>query len=429
MANFGFGDLVVVAPHEPVWRETRSAVGAEEIVQSARLSDDLQAAIGDCALVVGTTSGSRRNFDRDLISLAEFPKWLGRRDQTQSTRDRQHFRPKRAALLFGSEKTGLSNEHLSFCHVLVRIPTTPDCPSMNLGQAVAVCCYQLCRPRGRGHKRAISSRSSGIRVHHSDPANLQSLIHVFERVERVLDRVGYLKPKSRAATLVKMRRLPANRMLDHLILQGEITPPDIDALSGVLSSFYKGVAPMPLSAEDYLHVFVEEHEENRRILLQVDHNLPREELELIFAAIESALAARHLIASRAETHRIVDGHGDLRPEHVCLIDPTVIIDCLEFNPRLRMVDPFDELAYLGMECRRLGAGWIGNRLIERCAESLEDHPSEQLLAFYTTYRCCLRARLAVAHLLEPKVRTPEKWIPRAREYLAIATDAARAIAR
>ena len=149
--------------------------------------------------------------------------------------------------------------------------------------------------------------------------------------------------------LVKMRRLPANRMLDHLILQGEITPPDIDALSGVLSSFYKGVAPMPLSAEDYLHVFVEEHEENRRILLQVDHNLPREELELIFAAIESALAARHLIASRAETHRIVDGHGDLRPEHVCLIDPTVIIDCLEFNPRLRMVDPFDELAYLGME--------------------------------------------------------------------------------
>ena len=226
MANFGFGDLVVVAPHEPVWRETRSAVGAEEIVQSARLSDDLQAAIGDCALVVGTTSGSRRNFDRDLISLAEFPKWLGRRDQTQSTRDRQHFRPKRAALLFGSEKTGLSNEHLSFCHVLVRIPTTPDCPSMNLGQAVAVCCYQLCRPRGRGHKRAISSRSSGIRVHHSDPANLQSLIHVFERVERVLDRVGYLKPKSRAATLVKMRRL---------LLDLELTNNDVKILGGILA--------------------------------------------------------------------------------------------------------------------------------------------------------------------------------------------------
>jgi TrmH family RNA methyltransferase len=230
MANFGFADLMVVEPYAPVWQETRSAVGAEGIVQSARAVDDLRAAIADRTLVVGTTAGSRRNLDRELISLADFPAWLGKRP-----------RLKRAALLFGSEKTGLSNEHLSYCHALVRAPTTPACPSMNLGQAVAVCCYELSRAgvaparRGsRGKPGAAAGREAGhsaakLRapaVHLSDPANLQSLLHIFERAEHVLDRVGFLKPRSRAATLVKLRRL---------LLDLGLTNNDVKILGGVLA--------------------------------------------------------------------------------------------------------------------------------------------------------------------------------------------------
>jgi TrmH family RNA methyltransferase len=232
LANFGFEDLVVVEPHEPVWREARSAVGAEEIVRSARAEDDLQKGIADCTVVLGTTSGSRRNLDRELISLSDLPRWL----------KKHRRRLKRAALLFGSEKTGLSNDCLSYCHALVRIPTTPVCPSMNLGQAVAVCCYELARagavglrrglrrkpPSGTGPERsgATSGRVPAAAFHLSEPAHVQSLQHVFERAERVLDQVGYLKPKSRAATLVKLRRL---------LLSLELTNHNVKILGGVLA--------------------------------------------------------------------------------------------------------------------------------------------------------------------------------------------------
>jgi len=120
----------------------------------------------------------------------------------------------------------------------------------------------------------------------------------------------------------------------------------------------------------------------------------------------------------------VEGHGDLRPEHVCLSDPPVIIDCLEFSRELRLVDPFDELSFLSMECAVLGARWIGPALIDLCATSLGDRPPDETLAFYTAYGASFRARQALAHLLEPAPRTPEKWIPLARAYLDEAERAA-----
>jgi len=209
MANFGFRELMVVSPYGPVWQETRSAVGAEDVVTSARAVDGLVDAVADAPLVVGTTAGSRRNLDRDLILLPDFPAWLRRR----------HARGL-VALLFGSEKTGLSNEHLSFCHALVRIPTAVDCPSMNLGQAVAICAYELARAG------LVPPRPLRPTVHSSDSAGAQSLEHLFERAARVLDQVGYLKPKSRAATLLKLRRLMRDL---------ELTNNDAKILGGILA--------------------------------------------------------------------------------------------------------------------------------------------------------------------------------------------------
>jgi aminoglycoside phosphotransferase family enzyme len=103
---------------------------------------------------------------------------------------------------------------------------------------------------------------------------------------------------------------------------------------------------------------------------------------------------------------------------VCLLQPPVVIDCLEFNAALRQVDPFDELAFLGLECELAGAEWIGPRLIDGCAAALGERPDRSLLALYTAYRALLRARLALAHLLEPQPRTPERWQPLARRYMA-----------
>ena len=77
-----------------------------------------------------------------------------------------------------------------------------------------------------------------------------------------------------------------------------------------------------------------------------------------------------MLAKRVRDRRIIDGHGDLRPEHIWLGDPVKIIDCLEFNPRLRAVDPFDEIAFLSLECERLGAGWAGEYIRRRVTAGL-----------------------------------------------------------
>jgi TrmH family RNA methyltransferase len=208
IANFGLKELVVVSPFEPTWREAKSAVGAEALMKSARSVESLEDAIGDATLVVGTTTGRRRMLDRDLISVTELPAWLKRR--------RSH---RAAALLFGSEKTGLSNQDLSFCHAVVRIPTVPNCPSMNLGQAVAVCCYELARA-SKG-----AAPQAGLRTHRSNQATMQSLTHLFDRAVRLLDQSGYFHPKSRDAQVLKLRRFFLDRGLtnnDARILGGAL---------------------------------------------------------------------------------------------------------------------------------------------------------------------------------------------------------------
>ncbi|HEX6361978.1 MAG TPA: hypothetical protein VFZ93_03420, partial [Albitalea sp.] len=94
---------------------------------------------------------------------------------------------------------------------------------------------------------------------------------------------------------------------------------------------------------------------------------------------------------------------------VCLLEPPVVIDCIEFNASLRHVDPFDEVAFLALECDLAGAPWIGPRLVEGLAAALEERPPAPLIQLYKALRALLRARLAMAHLLDPAPRTPETW--------------------
>ena len=136
MANFGFRDLVLVEPYEPVWKEARSAVGARALLGTARAVATLAEAVADRSLVAGTTSGSRRQLGGELLPLPALPARAAGVGAAGAGK---------VALLFGPEKTGLTNEHLSYCHLLVRIPTVAASASMNLAQAVAVCCYELSR--------------------------------------------------------------------------------------------------------------------------------------------------------------------------------------------------------------------------------------------------------------------------------------------
>jgi TrmH family RNA methyltransferase len=136
MSNFGFFNLRLVHPWDPSWKEARSAVNAGAVLEAARVFDSLAEAIADCALVVGTTAIGHRQLQHPVRRLEYGSRLL-----------RAHSLQAPVAILFGSEKYGLSNEELSFCQWLMRIPSRPEHGSMNLGQAVAVCLYELIRQR------------------------------------------------------------------------------------------------------------------------------------------------------------------------------------------------------------------------------------------------------------------------------------------
>jgi len=217
--------------------------------------------------------------------------------------------------------------------------------------------------------------------------------------------------------LVLMRRLPDNKMLTQQMAHQQVMPQSIDALGRVLGHFYKTALAVALTPQDYLRRYQHEQALNREVLLHPQFRLRNAAHAL--DGLEDALRwSEVLLRERAAGGRIRDGHGDLRPDHVCLLETPVVIDCLEFNAELRQVDPFDELAFLGMECALAGAPWIGPRLMADLARQLNDHPGASLIGFYTAQRAVLRARLAMAHLLDATPRAPAKWPPLAERYLA-----------
>ena len=222
--------------------------------------------------------------------------------------------------------------------------------------------------------------------------------------------------------LVEMRRLPAELMLDQAIVRHTIEHDGsgrLDAIADLLIGFYRASPPVEISPSAYVEQFAREHAINEAVLCDQSFKLDGAQVSDVVAHVRHGIGEGALLKDRVKQGRIVEGHGDLRPEHACLSDPPVIIDCLEFSRALRLVDPFDELTFLTLECDILGAGWIGEHIMERCAERLDDTPAPQLIEFYWTYRACLRARIALAHLLEPNPRTPEKWVPLARRYLQL----------
>jgi tRNA/rRNA methyltransferase len=186
MANFGQEDLRVVNPYELAFREAVSAVGGAHVLQSARVFPGVAEAVADCSLVVGTTAAQKRELQQPIERLAAgMPALL------------EH--PGRVALLFGSEKFGLSNDDMSFCHSLLRIPTSPDTPSMNLGQAVAVCLYEYARadaaPRQRGKECGKEMPVEG--------AEVQQMVQM---LLEVLEESGYTNRITVVSTERKIRR-------------------------------------------------------------------------------------------------------------------------------------------------------------------------------------------------------------------------------
>lgn len=222
--------------------------------------------------------------------------------------------------------------------------------------------------------------------------------------------------------LVKMRRLPENRMLDRLIEAHRLAPGDLNPLAAILVQFYDEATPVSLDARAYRARFSTTIARNRDILATPHYELPAEQVRTVHERLLTYLeTASELFDQRVGEERIIEGHGDLRPEHVCLEAPPIIFDRLEFNRDLRIIDPVDELSFLSMECERLGAAFVRDVLFGAYVRATGDAPPPTLMCFYMTHRAYLRARLAALHTVDaPPSRWPH-WLAVAADYLRIAT--------
>jgi tRNA/rRNA methyltransferase len=205
MSNFGFSDMRLVNPYDLAYREARSAVRSAYILDQAQTYSALEPAIAGCTLVVGTTAVGNRDLHVPLYRLETGAKLI-----------REHLASGDVALLFGSEKFGLSNDDISRCHWLTRIPTRTEHGSMNLGQAVSICLYELQRDQTAVAQPAYPK---------TDVASAESLERITSVLSEVLAESGYLQERTAESTEFKLRRL---------IRRLQISPHDSEVLLGIL---------------------------------------------------------------------------------------------------------------------------------------------------------------------------------------------------
>ena len=202
MSNFGFSRLRLVNPYHIAFHEARSAVGASEVLARAEEYATVADAVADCTFVIGTSGARDRVVEQSLLRLEQAAAVI-----------RKHLARGTVALLFGSEKTGLSRSQLAHCHSLLRIPTREGHPSMNLGQAVAVCLFELIR------ERRVPRVGTATRATAGDVERITALLLESLRTS------GYVKPRDAGSTEEKVRRL---------VRRLRIAPGDAELLMGML---------------------------------------------------------------------------------------------------------------------------------------------------------------------------------------------------
>lgn len=226
--------------------------------------------------------------------------------------------------------------------------------------------------------------------------------------------------------LVRMRRLEGERFLDRALAAGTADAAGLEAVARLLVDFYRFAPRVAFTPDEYRARLRADIAASARALAEPRFGIAPDSVIHTVMAQHAFLDHRaDVVAARAEGGRIVEGHGDLRPEHVFLGPPPAVIDCVSYNRDFRVLDPADELAYLDLECEFLGAPAAGARVLEHYRALSGDRPPEPLLHFYRSVRATLRAKLAVWHLDDPAQPDPGAWRDRARRYLALAERHAR----
>ncbi len=222
--------------------------------------------------------------------------------------------------------------------------------------------------------------------------------------------------------LLVMRRLDERRMLEAVLEAATLTPADLDGVLQFLVSFYESRPPLPFSAETYVRRVGARLEEALQALEHPCAALERTEIERIARVLRTSFASRKAeLGDRSAQHHILEGHGDLRAEHIWLGPPVQIIDALEVYADLRMLDTAEEIAMVALECERHGARWAATYLREHYRALAADPCGDELFEFYMALRAMNQAKLALWHLDDPE-QYPQavRWRKRARDAIASA---------
>jgi aminoglycoside phosphotransferase family enzyme len=225
--------------------------------------------------------------------------------------------------------------------------------------------------------------------------------------------------------LVKMHRLPQELALDRLAGAGAVTDAALQSLLVKLARFYAEAVRAPWDGAAYRAALDADTQRYCRQLAAPALGLDSSRVGTLGAQLQRFVATHAPdLGARIAAGRVVDSHGDLRPEHVFLTPEPQIIDCLEFSAALRLQDSAAEIAFLALECERLGHAPLARRLLASYRTACRDDVSPELLAFYRARQALIRALIAAWHL-EPSLPTAaaEHWRARAHWYLDVALGA------
>jgi aminoglycoside phosphotransferase family enzyme/predicted kinase len=221
--------------------------------------------------------------------------------------------------------------------------------------------------------------------------------------------------------VVKMKRLPAQHSMEAMLATGKLTAQHVSVLAKRLFEFYRTLPRLELTADEHRRVMFERTLANREHLLSPAMQQDAATVKRIHAVQLHALQLRDdWFAERVRSGLVVDGHGDLRLEHVYFLPEPVAIDGIEFNAAYRRIDELDELCFLAMECDARNAPQVGDLLLNHYGELAGDHPPPEFIAHYKAYRACVRGKVIGFRAGQVAGNEREQDLKVAKQFIALA---------
>ena len=221
--------------------------------------------------------------------------------------------------------------------------------------------------------------------------------------------------------LVKMKRIPDKNFLDYDLIHQKTDETSVKAVARLLTEFYKNAPAVNIEPALYRKKLQEEIISTRTELLNPIYHFPVEFIEHISNSLIHFITGQAaLFDTRMANGKIIEAHGDLRPEHVVLSPRPAIIDALEFNRELRIMDIAEELSFLDMECEMMGSPVTGQLILDYYQYYSNDTIPGSLIHFYKTKKAFLRAYLVARHITEPAYKDEPRWLNKAYGYLQLA---------